>query len=53
MMAKTTSWEGFFSITNSLGKAPIETTANKSLLSIKVAREPWKKKIKKKLCDQL
>lgn len=37
MMAKTTSREGFLSITDSLGKALIETTANKSLLPIKVA----------------
>lgn len=50
MMAKTTSREGFLSITDSLGKALIETTANKSLLPIKVATATWKKE--KTACDQ-
>lgn len=45
MMAKTTSWEGFFPITDSLGKALTETTANESLLPIKVETATWKEKI--------
>lgn len=51
MMTKTTSWEGFFPITDSLGKALTETTANESLLPIKVATATWKEKIT--VCGQL
>lgn len=51
MMAKTTSWKGFFPITDSLGKALTETTANESLLPIKAATATWKEKIT--VCGQL